>query len=233
MALEERQPVGDPREPAQARPPDAHESAEWLLQDVEWFSPRRRTTVKGQPEALQRPSRLWGGRRRRGRRAHREDRGVMNNNQKGEMAVGDDTSGAWEAEQHEAREEQFRAERAKVGSGWHPIIDDLHDNLGMLLGDYDVLQIKEQYGGLRYYILLDFRVEPENRMQALHAIGDAERKSLLTCEGCAENGDTQYHGGWYKTLCNKHHKEVEDVMSQAARVAVANWLGVKHTSSPA
>jgi hypothetical protein len=156
----------------------------------------------------------------------------MNNNQKGEMTMVDDTSEALESEQLEAREGQFRAERAKVGTGWHRIIDDLHDNLGMLLGDYDVLQIKEQYGGLRYYILLDFRVAPENRVQALHAIGDAERQSLLTCEGCGEDGDTQYHGGWYKTLCNKHHEEVEDVMSQAARVAVSNWLGVENTSSP-
>ena len=69
--------------------------------------------------------------------------------------MSDDTSQAREQEQHEAREEQFRDERAKVGSGWHPIIDELHANLGMLLGDYDVLQIKEQSGGLRYYILLE------------------------------------------------------------------------------
>ena len=154
------------------------------------------------------------------------------NIKKGEMAMGDDTSEAREAEPHEAREERFRAERANVGAGWHPIIDDLHSNLGLLLHDYDVLQIKEQYGGLRYYVLLDFRVARENRVQALHAIGDAERQSLLTCEGCGEEGDTQYHGGWYKTLCTKHHEEVEDVMAQAARAAVSNWLGVENTSSP-
>ena len=156
----------------------------------------------------------------------------MNNNQKkGELTMGDDTRDAWGPERHEAREERFRAERANVGTGWHPIIDSLHDNLGTLLGDYDVLQIKEQYGGLRYYLLLDFRVESKSRVQALHAIGDAERQSLLTCEACGEDGDTQYHGGWYKTLCQKHHEEVEDVMSQAARVAVSNWLGVANTSS--
>jgi hypothetical protein len=148
------------------------------------------------------------------------------------MTMDDDTSRAQELEQHEAREEQFRAERAKVGTGWHPIIDDLHTNLEMLLGEYDVLQIKEQYGGLRYYLLLDFRVPLQSRVQALHAIGEAERQSLLTCEGCGQDGDTQYHGGWYKTLCTKHHDEVEDVMSQAARVAVSNWLGVEEPGSP-
>lgn len=143
----------------------------------------------------------------------------------------DDTSEASELKPGSAREERFRTERANVGAGWHPIIDDLHSNLQMLLGDYDVLQIKEQYGGLRYYLLLDFRGSPESRVQALHAIGDAERQSLLTCEGCGEDGDTQYHGGWYKTLCSKHHDEVEDVMAHAARVAVSNWLGVKDTRS--
>lgn len=231
MALEEGQTAGDLRKPAQAKALDAHECAAWLVEDVEWLGSRRRMTAE-EPAAQHRPSRLWGGRRRRDRREQREGRGGVNNDQNGEMTMGDDTSEAREPEPHEAREEQFHSERAKVGTGWHPIIDDLHNNLGMLLGDYDVLQIKEQYGGLRYYILLDFRVPSQSRVQALHAIGEAERQSLLTCEACGQDADTQYHGGWYKTLCNKHHDEVEDVMSQAARMAVSNWLGVENTGSP-
>lgn len=131
-------------------------------------------------------------------------------------------------EEELTREQRLHSERAKVGDGWHKIIDDLDENLRMLLGDdYTVLQIKEQYGALRYYILLDHRYANMNVIQALHAVADAERESMTTCEGCGEPGSLQYHAGWYKTLCPRHHNEVEELMADAAREAVRNWLGVK------
>ena len=126
------------------------------------------------------------------------------------------------------QEQRFADERAKVGDGWHRIIDELDDTLRMLLADdYVVLQIKEQYGGLRYYILLDHRYANLNIVQALRAINEAEQASWTTCEGCGEPGTLEYHAGWYKTLCPRHHEEVEDIMADAARTAVRNWLGVK------
>ena len=92
------------------------------------------------------------------------------------------------------------------------IIDDLHSNLGMLLGDYDVLQVKEQRRWVLHPPLTSVSRQGTG-CQALHAIGDAERQSLLTCEGCGEDGDTQYHGGWYKTLCAKHHEEEVEALT--------------------
>ena len=124
------------------------------------------------------------------------------------------------------RAKRLVQERAKVGDGWRKLINELDDQLSLLLGDYDVLQIKEQYGGLRFYILLTHRHADLNRIQALRAIADTERESLSTCEGCGEDGYTDYHAGWYKTLCEKHHEELDEVMASAARDAARQWLGV-------
>lgn len=123
---------------------------------------------------------------------------------------------------------RFEEERAKVGDGWHRIINDIDESLTALLGDYDLLQIKEQYGGLRYYVILDHRYANLNIVQAIRAITEGEQASWTTCEGCEEPGHVEYHAGWYKTLCPKHHEEVEDIMAHAARDAVRNWLGVKN-----
>lgn len=125
------------------------------------------------------------------------------------------------------REQRFADERSKVGDGWHKLIDDLDDNLQLLLGDYDLLQIKEQYGGLRFYVLLDHRHANLDRIQALRAIADTERESQTTCEGCGADGSTEYHAGWYKTLCPKHHEELDEIMASAARAAARQWLGVR------
>lgn len=62
------------------------------------------------------------------------------------------------------RRKRFEEERGKVGDGWHRIIDDIDESLTALLGDYDLLQIKEQYGGLRYYVILDHRYANLNIM---------------------------------------------------------------------
>lgn len=78
--------------------------------------------------------------------------------------------------------------------GWRSIVDPLiaycrEHNI-------TILQIKEKFGGLRFYVapfdpILD------------SMITEAEGKSLLTCEKCGAPGKPR-HGGWIKTLCDEH-----------------------------
>jgi hypothetical protein len=49
-------------------------------------------------------------------------------------------------------EEALASERQNVGAGWQPLIDELDRQLRELDPDYMVLQIKEKFGGLRYYV---------------------------------------------------------------------------------
>lgn len=63
-------------------------------------------------------------------------------------------------------------------------------------------QVKEKFGGLRfYYHGGDDQVTGMVRM--------AESWAARTCEECGERG-TMRHGGWIRTLCDKHEAEYQE-----------------------
>lgn len=66
-------------------------------------------------------------------------------------------------------------------------------------GDVNCAQVKEKFGGLRFYMT-------QETPYISGAIAMAERLSFYTCEVCGDPGK-QRSGGWVRTLCNKHHLE--------------------------
>ena len=60
--------------------------------------------------------------------------------------------------------------------------------------DFYVVQVKEKFAGLRFYITGASR-------EVLDLIHVAEEESYKTCEKCAKPGVVRRKGGWYKTLC--------------------------------
>ena len=102
-----------------------------------------------------------------------------------------------------------------VGQGWWPIIESLCSNIQSHIdwkqeqkekfgrGDgcppVIVTQIKEKFGGLRfYYDGGDDMVDGMVRM--------AEAWASNTCEQCGKPG-TRRSGGWVQTLCDEHEEE--------------------------
>lgn len=85
-----------------------------------------------------------------------------------------------------------------VGNGWVPLVLELHEKLVAINPGYEIDQIKEKFGGLRYY------VGPVGE-EARKLIDEAEEKSFTICEVCGEPGVPR-GGGWIKTLCNEHSK---------------------------
>lgn len=85
------------------------------------------------------------------------------------------------------------------GDGWHPILLQLTKDIKELgVDDVRVVQVKEKFGGLRYYTYsVDKRVEGLIRV--------AENKSLHTCEWCgSKEVETQASvAGWIRTLCHE------------------------------
>lgn len=103
---------------------------------------------------------------------------------------------------------KFETERRGVGEGWQPIILTAHENLVDLLGDYDLLQIKEKFGGLRYYMSAPAGCDVRKVEQIRDIIDTAERQSFETCEVCGRPGEATGRGvGWIKTLCPLHTEE--------------------------
>lgn len=93
----------------------------------------------------------------------------------------------------------------ECNSGWYRILDIL---CGLLQWDTDenkypqlvASQVKEKYGGLRFY------TNGENNTQ--HGmIRFAEHLSEHTCEECGSMTDVLQTKGWIVTLCPIHMKE--------------------------
>ena len=80
-----------------------------------------------------------------------------------------------------------------VGPGWIGILDRLATDLIDMGWDRDLHQVKEKFGGLRFYIGAS-TPEMQGRIEA------AEKESYCTCEDCGAPGKAE-GPGWIKTLC--------------------------------
>ena len=85
-----------------------------------------------------------------------------------------------------------------VNQGWFPIIKSLIDDLIKLGWDKQITQVKEKFGGLRFYINSGSAEIHERILQA-------ETESYDTCEVCGKPGELRKDIGWYFTLCNEHY----------------------------
>lgn len=98
-----------------------------------------------------------------------------------------------------------------VGEGWRPLIRGLDANLRALDPDYIIGQIKEKFGGLRYYFDA-FRGDIEECERLVRA---AEELSFKICEACGAPGTTKaWNGFWVRTLCPLCVRSEEDARNE-------------------
>lgn len=90
--------------------------------------------------------------------------------------------------------------RKSVGPGWQVLVDVLWFAVRYEFKkrDIKILQIKEKFGGLRFYVSGTF---PE----LSHLVDQMEYLSEKTCECCGRPGVPR-PGGWIKTLCEECDK---------------------------
>jgi len=81
------------------------------------------------------------------------------------------------------------------GDGWFEIIKELAEKLEPL--GVVAAQVKEKFGGLRFYIN---GVDDSIREEVYNYIHEAESKSYKTCEQCGKPGE-RVGGGWVQTVC--------------------------------
>ena len=94
------------------------------------------------------------------------------------------------------------------GKGWWPILVKLDQDIAKLAPDYTIAQVKEKFGGLRFYI--DKLPGVLNANPVWDLIEAAEAESLATCEYCgAEPAKSYVRHGWIGTLCEECGKEYE------------------------
>ena len=88
---------------------------------------------------------------------------------------------------------------AFVGEGWSKIVLTAYS---LLENDHNILQVKEKFGGLRFYVHGTDR-------RTLVFIYELEKLSLTVCETCGKPGLPRPNG-WTKTLCDVHWREREN-----------------------
>lgn len=88
-------------------------------------------------------------------------------------------------------------------SGWHSLIQKLIEDLIRLGWDKEICQVKEKFGGLRFYI-------NEGSEEIYERIHQAERESYEICEDCGAPGELRKDLGWYFTLCDIHHQKKKE-----------------------
>lgn len=83
------------------------------------------------------------------------------------------------------------------GDGWLPIIQECIEKLIKVGWDRKIYQIKEKFGGLRFYACNLPELGDE-------IIREAESKCDITCELCGNDGGLRsYKTSWIRVLCDK------------------------------
>lgn len=85
----------------------------------------------------------------------------------------------------------------ECGPGWYDIIKPLIEQCKK--ENASILQIKEKFGGLRFYI-------STGSPKLYKMIEEAEAESYKTCEECGKPGRLRSEG-WMRTLCDDHAYE--------------------------
>lgn len=100
---------------------------------------------------------------------------------------------------------------AAVGKGWRKIlVRALLDHIDFFYTRFHITQIKEKFGGLRFYAAGGtYREGIEHYVgygSTAEYIEFAEKISYYICETCGLPGRRR-EGGWTKTLCDEHAEE--------------------------
>ena len=99
-----------------------------------------------------------------------------------------------------------------VGAGWYPILEKLCANIqhhidwknreSEVVPQVVVEQIKEKFGGLRFYY--------QGGDEYIHGmVTMAESYADIACEDCGGIGKRR-NGGWIRTLCDSHEAEYQE-----------------------
>lgn len=100
------------------------------------------------------------------------------------------------------------------GNGWFDLINELSQQIEAIANqqkkdggaDDDlpcVVQVKEKFGGLRFYMR-----NQNDEISTL--IEQAEAKSHRVCERCGQPGATYSDDGWYRTECESCRSKLKE-----------------------
>lgn len=90
-----------------------------------------------------------------------------------------------------------------VSDGWLGLIKELIEDLISLGWDKQTCQVKEKFGGLRFYI-------NSGTDEIYDRISKAENDSYEICEETGKPGKLRTDIGWYRTLCDEEYERFKN-----------------------
>jgi hypothetical protein len=84
-----------------------------------------------------------------------------------------------------------------IPNGWHQIVTKLIQDLEAMGWDGKLIQIKEKFGGLRFYAKYE-------TYSLQKRISETEEESYATCQKCGKPGKARNFSGWISTVCEEH-----------------------------
>lgn len=94
-----------------------------------------------------------------------------------------------------------------IPQGWIFLVSQLHDRLEVRDPEYVLIQAKEKFGALRYYI--EYPDSGLYYKEMRDIIGEYEIRSLTTCQGCGDINAHHRDAGWVATLCESCFELIE------------------------
>jgi len=89
----------------------------------------------------------------------------------------------------------------ECGDGWYTLLDSLCSLIqSNKETETQVTQVKEKFGGLRFYY-----IDGNDFIDG--AVMLAEKMSEYICEECGDKGSINYDSGWLRCRCEKHKEE--------------------------
>jgi hypothetical protein len=97
--------------------------------------------------------------------------------------------------------DNFYPKLIDVDEGWHQIVIDCDKELTAIDPNYKIFQVKQKFGGLRYYMTPSNNTTSEQRDKMHEVIAKYEKVASCTCEATGKPGILMKSPtGYYRTL---------------------------------
>lgn len=96
-----------------------------------------------------------------------------------------------------------------VDPGWADLVCRCYLELKGLDPDIQIRQIKEKFGGLRFYAFPSEGASPDVADAIRRCIGFYERMSFMVCDECGTTKGVTTEGGWVRSMCPPCRDEKE------------------------
>jgi len=116
----------------------------------------------------------------------------------------------WESEMYDKYPKTLKGlSYFEINEGWKGLVEEITSKIETINNKYSpssyvrAAQVKQKFGGLRYYISIE-DVEEQDVRYVYDMIAEAEKRSFTICEYCGSPANTSRDRFYGATLCDEH-----------------------------